>query len=233
MTNEMSPRAMARLTGLAYLILIIGGIFAQGFVADRLIDFRNAGTTATSILANEGLYRTGFTVFLIEMTAQIVMTVLFYYLLKPVSRSGAMLATVLGLTGAVIKTVARVFFLVPLGVLHGSAFDASQVNSLALLLLRINNDGAAVALAFFGPSTFLTGWLIMKSTFLPRWMGILSIVGGILWTSYYVPSLGSSLFLVSAIFALIGSLATIGWLIIYGVDEQKWREQAAAPTIWG
>lgn len=232
MTNEISPRTMARLTGVVYLILIVGGIFAQGFVSDRLVDFHNAGTTASNILSNESLYRTGFTVFLIEMTAQIVMTVLFYYLLKPVSRSGAMLATVLGLTGALIKTVARVFFLAPLAVLHSSAFDASQVNSLALLLLRINNDGAAVALAFFGPSTFLTGWLMIKSTFFPKWMGILSVVGGILWTSYYVPSLGNSLFMVSAIFALVGSLATIGWLIIVGVNEEKWREQAAAASIW-
>ncbi|MGH9422750.1 MAG: DUF4386 domain-containing protein, partial [Thermoanaerobaculia bacterium] len=194
MTSEITPRNMGRLTALFYLIVIVGGIFAQGVVSDRLINFGNAATTASNILANETLYQAGFTVFLIEMTAQVVMTVLFYYLLKPVSRSGAMVATVLGLTGALVKTVARVFFLAPLGVLHHasafSGFTPDQVNALSLLLLRANNDGAAVAVALFGPSTFVTGWLMLKSTFLPKWMGILSVVGGILWTTYYWPDFG-------------------------------------------
>ncbi len=228
---------MAKLAGVFYLITIVAGLFAQGFVADSMIDFGNATKTASNILANESLFRIGYTVYLIEMTAQILTTVLFYYLLKPVSRSGALAATVLGISASIFKTFARVLFFTPLWVLHhGSSltgYSPDQINSLALTLLRINDEGAALAVAFFGPSTFLTGWLIMKSTFLPKWIGILSVVGGILWTSFYWPSLGRSLFMISAVFALIGVIATIGWLVIKGVNEEKWREQAAAPTIWG
>jgi hypothetical protein len=230
--NEISPRNLARLTGFFFLIVIIAGVFAQGFVAERLIDFRNAGTTASNILANESLYRTGLTVYLIEMTAQIVMSVLLYYLLKPVSRSMALTATVLSLVGCVIKTTARVFFLAPLWVLDGGSalpsLSSDQINSLSLILLRVNDEGAAVALAFFGPATILHGWLIMKSTFLPKWLGVLALVGGIAWTTFYWPSLGRELFMVSALIALVGSVAKIGWLMIRGVDEQRWREQAAA-----
>ena len=229
---------MARLTGVLYLITILGGVFAQAFVADRMIDFSNAGTTASNILANETLYRLGFTVFLIEMTAQIMTSVLFYYLLKPVSRSGSLMAAVLGLTGCIIKTFARVLFLAPLWVLHHgpalAGYSPDQVNSLALAMLRVNDEGAAVAVAFFGPSTFLLGWLMIKSTFFPRWLGILGVVGGILWTSFYWPSFGRSLFMVSAVVGLVGSLATIGWLIVVGLDEQRWREQvdASRASIW-
>jgi len=239
MTGEISPRTMSRLTGIFYLATILGGVFAQGFVADRLINFGNAATTASNILANETLFRTGFTIFLLEMTAQIVMTVLFYYLLKPVSRSGALVATVLGLTGAVIKTIARLFFIAPLFVLHkGSAlsgYNPEQLSSLALVLLRINDEGAAIALAFFGPSTFIQGWLMLKSTYVPKWIGILGVAGGVAWTSFYWPPLGRAMFSISAIIGLVGSFATIVWLIVYGVNQERFHERAAASassSIW-
>jgi hypothetical protein len=238
MTNEITPRSMARLTGLFYLITIAGGVFAQGMVADKLIDFTNATTTASNILANQAMFRAGFTVYLIEMTAQIITSVLFYYLLKPVSRSGSMLAAVIGITASIIKTFARVMFLTPLWVLHhGNAltgFSPDQVNSLALSILRINDEGAAVAVALFGPSTFLLGWLMTRSTYFPKWVGLLGLIGGIGWTTFYVPSFGRPLFMYLAVIGLIGALATIGWLLIVGVNEDKWREQAAASasSIW-
>ena len=239
MTGEISSRTMSRLTGIFYLAAILGGVFAQGFVAERLINFGNAATTASNILANETLFRSGFTVYLLEMTAQIVMTLLFYYLLKPVSRSGALVATVLGLTGAVIKTVARIFFIAPLFVLHKgnalSGYNPEQLNSLSLVLLRINDEGAAIALAFFGPSTFIQGWLMLKSTFIPKWIGVLAIAGGVAWTSFYWPPLGRSMFNISAIIGLAGSLATIVWLIAYGVNEERFRERAVASatsSVW-
>jgi hypothetical protein len=239
MINEISPRTMARYTGISYLIVIVFGVFAQGFVADRLINFKDAGITASNILANQSLYRIGYTVYLIEMTAQIVNAVLFYYLLKPVSRSGAMVATVVTLAGSVIKTMARVFFIVPLGMLHSGgsvygSYSPEQVSALSLVLLRINDEGAGLALAFFGPATFIQGWLIMKSTFLPRWLGIIGIIGGIAWTTFYWPALGRSLFMFSAVFGLVSSVATIAWLIVRGVDQPRWFERAtaSASSIW-
>ena len=105
MIDEISPRGMARLAAIFTIVLLVTGLFAQGYVAESMINFSNPGATASNILANENLFRVGFTVYLIEMTAQIVMTVLFYYLLKPVSRSGALTMTVLSLTGALIKIV--------------------------------------------------------------------------------------------------------------------------------
>lgn len=238
MTNEITPRTMARFTGLFYLITILGGVFAQGMVADKLIDFTNANTTAVNILGSEGMFRTGFTVYLIEMTAQIITAVLFYYLLKPVSRSGSMLAMIVGVTASIIKTFARVMFLTPLWVLHhGNAlggFSSDQLNSLALAMLRMNDEGAAVAVALFGPSTFLLGWLMAKSTYFPKWLGVLGLLGGIGWTTFYWPSFGRTLFMPLALIGLVGSVATIGWLLIVGLNEAKFSEQvtASASSIW-
>jgi len=237
MNGETSPRTIARLTAIFYLITIMGGGFAQGLVSDKLVNFKDAGTTAANILANETLYRTAFSVFMIEMSCQIITSVLFYQLLKPVDRNIALVATALSLSAAIIKTTARTFFIAPVSILHSSAlgaFSADQINALSLILLRIDNKGPQIALAMFGPSGVLTGWLMYKSTFFPKWLGVLGIVGGALWTTWYWPPLGSKLFMVSVVFALAGVVATCAYMLIYGVNEARWRERVAmaSASIW-
>jgi hypothetical protein len=238
-TAEMSPRTKGRFAGALYLFTIIAGVYAQAFISDRLVVSRDAAATAANILANQSLYRLGFTVYLLEMAAQVATVVLFYQLLKPVSRTGAMLAAVFELIGCGIKIFSRLFYIAPLMVLGAgasylSAFNKEQLDSIALLLIRINNSGAAVALAFFGFSTLLQGWLIYRSGFLPRWLGVIGIIGGFGWLTFLSPPLGMRVFLYVAVYALIGSLATIVWLLTVGVDEQRWRQRAAqaASSIW-
>ena len=96
-------------------------IGAQSFVSERLIDFSDAAATATIILAHKSLFQLGFTVYLIEMTCQVVTAVLFYQLLKPINRTVALLALFLEVTGCIIKTFARVFYIAPLFVLERPA----------------------------------------------------------------------------------------------------------------
>src|SRR5438445_9286197 len=102
---EASPRLEARIAGLFYLLTILTGIFAQGFVSGRLIVDGDAAATAANILTHRNLYEWGFTVYLIEMAAQIAMTALFFDLLKPAGESVSRVAAYLGLAGCVIKTV--------------------------------------------------------------------------------------------------------------------------------
>ncbi len=227
-----SPRIKARITGLLYLLTIVTGIFAQGFVSGRLVVFGDAAATATNILTHKRLFESGFTVYLIEMTCQIAITALFYDLLKPAGRSVSLLAAFLGLAGSVIKTFSRLFFIAPLFVLGGerylSVFSPEQLQALALLFLKINDRGAGIALAFFGFYALLTGYLIIKSTFLPRFLGVWSVVGGVGWLTFLYPPLGYRLFLYIAPFGLLGALALILWLLVFGVNEQRWKEQARA-----
>jgi hypothetical protein len=228
--SEASPRLTARITGVFYLITILTGIFAQGFVSERLVVSGDAAATATNLLAHSSLYQLGFAVYLIEMACQIAMTALFYDLLKPAGRSVSLLAAFLGLAGCIIKTFSRVFFIAPLIVLGGahylSVFSAEQLQALALLFLKVNDRGAGIALVFFGFYALLTGYLIIRSTFLPRILGVLSVIAGLGWLSFLYPPLGYRLFPFVAGFGLLGAVALIFWLLVFGVNEQRWKEQA-------
>ena len=231
-TNERSPVLNARIAGALYLLTIVTGIFAQGFVSERLVVSGDAFATATNIMTHKIFYELGFTFYLIEMTSQIAVTALFYDLLKPVNRSLSLVAAFLGLSGCIIKVISRLFYVAPLLVVGGAqylnAFDQKQLQALALLFLKVNDRGAGIALAFFGFYALLTGWLIIRSTFLPRILGWLSVVGGLGWLTFLYPPLGYSLFLYLAAFGILGAAALILWLIVFGVNEQRWREQAAA-----
>ena len=191
--EETSPRLKARIAGVLYLLAMLTGIFAQGFVSGSLVVDGDAAATATNILTHRGLFQLGFAVYLIEMACQIAMTALFYDLLKPAGRSVSLVAAFLGLTGCIIKTLSRLFFIAPLLVLGGahylSVFDPKQLQALALLFLRVNDHGAAIALVFFGFYAPLTGYLIIRSTFLPRILGVFSVVAGVGWLTFlYHPS---------------------------------------------
>ena len=228
----MSPKTLARVTGAFSLLTLIGGVVAQGVIANGLVVSRDAVATATNIVSHRQLYALGYTVFLVEMASNIAMTTLFYLLLRPVNRTAALLSIVFGLVGCTIKTLARAFYYAPLQVLGGadylSVFTTSQLQALSLLLIKINNQMAGIALVFLGISTFFQGYLIVKSTFLPRFLGVVAIVGGLGWLAYLYPPLGSALFYYLIVFAMLGVLLTSGWLLVRGVDEQRWWEQASS-----
>jgi hypothetical protein len=228
--TEESPRLKARIMGVFSLLTILMGIFAQGFVSDRLVVSGDAAATAANLLAHKGLFQLGFAVFIIEMACNIVFIALFYDLLKPVGRSVSLVAAFLGLAACVIKTFSRLFFITPLFILGGahylSVFSPEQLQALALLFLKVNGRGAGIALVFFGFYALLTGYLIIRSTFLPRFLGVLSVLGGLGWLSFLYPPLGYRLFPFVVALALLGAAALILWLLVFGVNEQRWKEQA-------
>lgn len=229
-----SPRTLARTVALLLLVTIVCGIVAQAVISDRLITFRDPARTASNILANGSLYALGFTLYMVELAAQIAQTVLLFHLLKPVNRRIATVALAFGLVGCTIKMVSRIFYLAPLFILRESsigALTAEQLPAVSLILLIVNDHGAGVALGFFGLETVLEGWLILRSTFLPRWLGVMTMVAGAGWLTWLSPTLGYATFTVVALVALVASIAMIGWLLVKGVDVERWRAVAATEAI--
>ncbi len=230
-TTETSPQIYARIAGLLYLIVIAAGIIAEMLISGKIVVDGDAAATAANILTHKNLFQLGFTVYLIEMASQVAQTTLFYILLKPVSRSVSLLALFFGLVGCVIKTLSRLFYIAPLLVLGNipylSVFNVEQLQALALLLLNVNNQAAGMALAFFGFSTFLNGYLVFRSNFLPRFLGVLSVIGGLGWLTFLYPPLGLWLYPFIILIALIGSISQILWLLIKGVNVEQWKQRAA------
>jgi hypothetical protein len=227
-TRETSPQVYARVAALLYLVVIVAGIIAQMVIGGKLIVDGDAATTANNILTHKDLFQLGFTVYLIEMTCQIAYTVLFYFLLKPVNRSIALLALVFSLVGCTIKTLSRLFYISPMLVLGGSPylaiFSTEQIQALSLLLLNVNDLAAGMALAFFGVSTFLNGYLIFRSDFLPPILGVISMLAGLGWLTFLYPPLGNQLFMIILLLGLVGSVSIILWLLTKGVNVEKWNE---------
>lgn len=237
-TRDTSPRTVARIAGALFLLTILTGGLAQGLVSERLIDPTSAAATARSILGHTSLFWFGFAMYLVEMACQVAMTAVFYHLLRPVGRNLSLLAALMGLTGCVIKTFSRVFFVVPLLVLRDphtlGAFDEAQRQALAMLLFDVNDRGAGMALVFFGIAAVVKGYLVFRSTFLPRVLGVLGMICGLGWLTFLAPPVGYQLVLYVVPLGVLGALVQIGWLLVRGVDEVRWKEQAerASASLW-
>ena len=223
-----SPRRLARSTAVFSLLTVLLGMVAEGLVSDRLIVWKDAALTASNIVAHRDLWLAGFAAYLVEMACNVVGTVLFYRLFKPAGPGLSLVALALGLVGCTIKTVARIFFVVPLVLLgrHANhALTPDVLNELSLALLTVNDRGAAVALVFFGFHTTVIGWLMLRSRFLPRILGVLGILGGAGWLAFLWPPLGYRFFPFIAGFALLGFVGLTFWLLVFGVDEARWRQR--------
>ena len=232
-SKPSSPRALGKAIALLFLTTLVFGILAQGVISDRFIAFRDPARTASNILGNLSLYEAGFTFYMIEMSAQIASTVLLFHLLRPVNRRVATIAMAFGLAGCTVKLVARIFYLAPLFMLKDGALASlttDQREALSLMLLHVNDGGAGMALGLFGVETLLEGWLIFRSTFLPRWLGAIAMVASIGWLAFLTPTLGYQIFNGVALVALVGMISMIVWLLTKGVDEERWRSFAAAAS---
>jgi len=233
--REESPRLKARIAGACWLLCIVAGMV--GFIAGGpLIVANDAAATAANILANESLFRFGFAANLISGLSYVGVTVFMYYVLKPVSRSLSLLAAFFGLAGVAIGGVAWVSNLVPLTLLHGdqylTALTASQLQALSLAALKLQTHVFFIGMVFFGIQCISIGYLVARSTFLPRVLGVLLAIGG---TCYVIASFANFLLPLRASLipfimpvALIGEGSLTVWLLVKGVNEQRWYEQASA-----
>src|SRR5713226_5911986 len=233
---KSSPRLKARIAGGLWLMVIVAGMTAF-VIRSPLIVRGDAAATATDILASESLFRFGFAADLIAGVCYLGVTVLLYRLLKPVSRSLSLLAAFCGLAGIAIGSATSLTNLAALVLLGGgqdwSAFTTSQLQAMAMMSLRLSFQGFNLAMVFFGFQCFLVGCLIVRSTFLPRILGVLLAIGGSSYiissfATFLAPAFGARLspFIIPA--ALLGEGSLTLWLIVKGVNEQRWKEQASA-----
>jgi hypothetical protein len=229
---EASPRFKARIAGLFYLLVFLTGVVAVP--SFRLIVDSDAAATASNMLAHEALFRLGFAALLLNVAVYIAVTLLFYELFEPVNRSLSLLAAFFSLVGCAIQAVGSAFFLAPLFVLGGaqslSVFKVEQLQAQALTYFKLYAQAYNIGLVFFGFYCLLIGYLILRSTFLPRVLGVLMAFGGLGWLTFLSPPLASYLSPYNRGVGALGEGSLTLWLIVMGVNEQRWKaQQASAP----
>jgi hypothetical protein len=220
--------------GLAYLITIITGVFAEVFVRGSLVVRDDAAATAANLLAHESFYRLGLVADLVMLASYVVVTLLFYVLFKPVGRSLSLLAALFSLMGIAVLAVNSLNHIAPLVFLGNApflrAFNSPQLNALALTALKLHGRGYSIVGVFFGIYCVLIGDLTFRSRFLPRILGVLMAIGGLgyvtdSFTTFLSPALAARLPDV-AMLGGIAELALCLWLTIVGLDASKWDERA-------
>ncbi len=230
--TTVSPRARARITGGIYLLFFLTALLGEFFTQQAGISGigalpGDAAAIANNIQAHESFYLLGVALGLISTACYVAVTALFYQLFRPVSRSLAFMAAFFGLVGCAITAFGSLFQLAPLAVLgdnpYLSVFTVKQSQALALLFLHLNAQVGSIALVFFGLFQILIGYLIFRSTFLPRMLGVLMALAGLGWLVFLAPPLAALLLTYLEVLGILAEALLMLWLIVMGVNAERWN----------
>ena len=231
---EVSPRVKARIAGVLYLIIIVGGIFAQIGVRGRLVVNGDAAATAQNIIAHELLYRLGFAVEVFTLLCNIPINIILYDLFKVVNKKMAMVLLFFATVGTAVEGVSVLAHYAPLVLLgKGSylvAFTTAQLQAASYMSLQMFDYGFMIALSFFGFFCISLSYLIFRSTFFPRVIGGLLAIQGTLYLTnsfahFVSPPVGDQVFPFLALSG-IAEVSFCLWLLVVGLNVQRWKEQA-------
>lgn len=222
-----SIQTYARITGILILVSLIFGGFGEGYAPAHLIVPNDAAATASNIMSSPLLFRGGFAAYLVEAVCDVALAVLFYVLLRPVNRNLALLSALFGVIATLTYAFAECFYFAPAVILSGATyltvFTQDQLNALTLLSMRLFGRIAGIFIGFYGLATLIRGYLVYRSGYLPRAIGVMFMFGGaafvlsnilvVLAPSYATPLL---LFVMAP-----AGIAMLLWLIAKGVDVER------------
>jgi hypothetical protein len=220
-TNAVSLRQAALIAGLALLTMAIVAPFAELFVYPKLVISGNPAETARRILANETLFVGGISGYLLTFICDVVAAWALYVLLKPVNGHLSLLTAWFRLVYTVVALVALANLAFVLRLLKNADYAAllkpDQLHAQVRLSLGAFRNGWSLGIVFFGIHLLLVGWLVLRSTYIPRILGALVIITGL---GYLVTSLGPFWFpdvpLHVARFTFFGELIFMAWLLVRG-----------------
>jgi hypothetical protein len=219
-SSPPSPRTIGWVWVLYFLTGILGTLLTRGILVPT-----DAALTANNILMHASLWRAGFAIDLVANLVYIVLTALLFGLFRPVNPALALLAAFFSLLGCTVQIMGELLRLVPSVVLANpqlaSAFGAHQLQAAALLSVTLYRSVFQIAFVLFACFELVTGFLILKSMFLPRWLGWWFVAGGMGGLTFLWPPLATSIWPL-LIVAGAGEFALPVWLLVKGVDISKW-----------
>jgi len=231
-----SIKNTARLVGILILLIAVLAPFSILYLPSTFIVPGDAAATASNVMASDGLFRLGIVVDSVVILLEIVVIAILYVLLRPVNRTLALVAAFARLVMTVVMAV-NVFN--SLGVLllssdaeYLTVFEPDQLHALVLLFLNLHDSGVYIWQVIFSFHFAPLGYLVFKSGYFPRILGVLLMVAclgylmdsfGILFPSSGALSMVSSVLLAAGV---IGELSFTLWLLIKGVNVEKWEQRA-------
>jgi hypothetical protein len=228
--NITTINRTARIAGILYLLVAILGGFSILFVTSVLIEPGDAAATAKNITEGESLFRLGFVSGLITQVIQIGLVLALYRLLKTVNKNQAVLMVAFSLIGIPIAMLNQLNqfagFVLMSAPEYLTIFFNDQAQSLGMFFFELQKHGINIATIFWGLWLIPLGLLVFKSEFIPKLFGILLIIGGF---GYLVDFFTFALFpefnVTLSEFTFIGELLLPLWLLIKGVNVDKWKKQ--------
>jgi hypothetical protein len=225
---DQSPRKTARVAGLFYLIFILTTVLAT-YIRSSFIVSGDAVATANNIVGCDLFFRFGFVTELVSAVFFVLAAWALYVLLKPVNRNLALLFLLLNLGGAAVECLNTLNLFAALQFLSGasylSVFQTGQLQAMAMSSINLYDGGFIIAQIFFSAWLLPLGFLVYKSRFLPRFLGLLLILdffGNLSWflQFFLLPDYGILAYPGNAI-GFVAEISLTGWLLIMGVKEQK------------
>ena len=232
--RKVSPIIYANFAGLLYLLIAVSGGFSIGYVPSVIMAPGDAATTAQNMLDNQGLFRLGIFGDIIVLLLEIILTVLLYRLFKPVSQRISMIAAFSRLAMSVVMGINLLNYLIPLQLLSGAdylgVFEPQQLQALSLLFLEAHQDGIYIWGLFFGLHLFALGYLIFKSGYFPKILGLLTMIGSFGYSfeslaAFTLPNMEVVSLIINLllVIAVIGELSFTFWLLIKGLNVEQWN----------
>ena len=211
--GQPSARAIGWVYLTYFVVALLPLVITRGIVAPG-----DAAATAAGLLAHESAWRAGIALSLAGNLIYIALAVLFYRLFAPVNRTISLLGAFLALAGATVQIVALLLQVAPLVILKDPLLALPQAQAEALLSLRVYNASFSLSFVIFGLFDVAIGFLIYRSTFLPRAIGMLMMLAGAGWLTFLWPPLALRLMPVVYPLGAVAELVLMAWLITKGVE---------------
>jgi hypothetical protein len=215
-------------------VIIITGILGELFIRSKLFVSGNPAVTATNIMASEELWRIGIAGDLVMHLCDIPLMLIFYVLLRPVNKHLALLALLFNLVQTAVLVANKLNLLSALFFLGNAeylkAFKPEQLQALSYLPIKLHSYGFGAGLMFFGFVCLVEGYLIFRSVYLPRFLGVLMQIAGVCYlvnsfALILAPWLSDTLFPFILLPPFAAELSLCLWLLVKGVNLTEWEKR--------
>jgi len=234
---ERAPQLYARVAGILYLSIILLGLFGEVYVRGTLVVAGDAATTVDNIAHSQLLWRAGIVGDLLMHVLDVPVIWMLYLLLLPVNKPLAQLATLFNIVQTAVLVANKMTLLVPLFLLGNGTYlnvlSAQHLQAFSHLAISAHDYGFGIGLIFFGFACLVRGYLIFRSGYFPKALGLMLLIAGLCYlinsfALLLAPSFAALIFPGILMPAFVGELSLSLWLVFNGVNVKLWQERVVA-----